>query len=179
MKNLNLIAATIIAASLFSGCALKKMVKLAEKQDLEVSPDPLELHGNQVAFDISAVLPPKILPTGKVYTLNTTYQYGDKEIDVGSIEFNAEDYPQSSSTASRVKRTFSMPYNASLNPGSLVIQGEAKNPKNGKVLTTDKMEIAVGIITTSRAVQNAYATNYADHGYNDQEELIPTNINFK
>ena len=40
------------------------------------------------------------------------------------------------------------------------------------------MEIAVGIITTSRAVQNAYATNYADHGYNDQEELIPTNINF-
>ena len=107
-------------------------------------------HGNQVAFDISAVLPPKILPTGKVYTLNTTYQYGDKEIEVGSIEFSAEDYPQSSSTASRVSRTFSMPYNASLNPGSLVIQGEAKNPKNGKALTTAKMEIAVGIITTSR-----------------------------
>ena len=59
-----------------------------------------------------------------------------------------------------------------------MIQGEAKDPKNGKALTTAKMEIAVGIITTSRAVQNDYATNYADHGYNDQEELIPTNINF-
>ena len=178
MKNLNLIVATIITISIFSGCALKKMVKLAEKQDLEVSPDPLELHGNQVAFDLSAVLPPKMLPTGKVYTLNTTYQYGDEEIEVGSIEFNAENYPQSSSTTSRVSRSFSMPFNASLNPGSLMIQGEAKDPKNGKALTTAKMEIAVGIITTSRAVQNDYATNYADHGYNDQEELIPTNINF-
>ena len=178
MKNLNLIVATIIAISTFSGCALKKMVKLAEKQDLEVSPDPLELHGNQVAFDLSAVLPPKMLPTGKVYTLNTTYQYGDKEIEVGSIEFNAENYPKSSSTTSRVSRSFSMPFNASLNPGSLMIQGEAKDPKNGKALTTAKMEIAVGIITTSGAVQNDYATNYADHGYNDQEELIPTNINF-
>ena len=161
MKNLNLIVATIIATAIFSGCALKKMVKLAEKQDLEVNPDPLELHGNQVAFDLSAVLPPKILPTGKVYTLNTTYQYGDKEIEVGSIEFNAEDYPQSSSTTSRVSRTFSMPYNTSLNPGRLVIQGEAKDPKNGKALTTSKKEIAVGIITTSRAVQNDYAINYA------------------
>jgi len=178
MKNLNLIVATIIAISTFSGCALKKMVKLAEKQDLEVSPDPLELHGNQVAFDLSAVLPPKMLPTGKVYTLKTTYQYGDKEIEVGSIEFNAENYPKSSSTTSRVSRSFSMPFNASLNPGSLMIQGEAKDPKNGKALTTAKMEIAVGIITTSGAVQNDYATNYADHGYNDQEELIPTNINF-
>ena len=46
MKNLNLIVATIIAASIFSGCALKKMVNLAEKQDLEVIPDPLELHDN-------------------------------------------------------------------------------------------------------------------------------------
>ena len=33
MKNLNLIAATIITASLYSGCALQKMVKLAEKQN--------------------------------------------------------------------------------------------------------------------------------------------------
>ena len=178
MKNLNLIVAIIITVSLFSGCALQKMVKLAEKQDLEVNPSPLELHGSQVAFDISAVLPPKILPTGKSYTLNTTYQYGDKEIEVGSIEFNSEDYPQSSSSASRVKRSFSMSYNEALNPGVLMIQGEAKNIANGKVLSTEKKKIAVGIITTSRAVQNSYATNYADHGYNDQEELIPTNINF-
>ena len=178
MKNLNLIMSTIITFSLISGCALQKMVKLAEKQDLEVNPNPLELHGSQVAFDISAVLPPKILPTGKIYTLNTTYQYEDKEIEVGSIEFNPEDYPQSNSSASRVKRPFSISYNDALNPGVLMIQGEAKNVANGKTLTTEKKKIAVGIITTSRAVQNSYATNYADHGYNDQEELIPTNINF-
>ena len=177
MKNLNLIVSTIITFSLLSGCALQKMVKLAEKQDLEVNPNPLELHGSQVAFDISAVLPPKILPTGKTYTLNTTYQYEDKEIEVGSIEFNPEDYPQSNSSASRVKRPFSISYNEALNPGVLMIQGEAKNVANGKTLTTKKKKVAVGIITTSRAVQNSYATNYADHGYS-QEELIPTNINF-
>jgi Tfp pilus assembly protein PilF len=178
MKKIKFVITIVVISSLFSGCALNKMIKLAKQQELQVSPNPLEVHGNDVKFDMSAVLPPKNLKKRKVYTINTTYQYGDKEIEVGNIEFKAEDYPMTKTTVSKASKSFSMAYDAGFNPGSLMIQGIASNPKNGKAKRSDKMEVAVGIITTSRAVKDSYATSYADHGYNYSEELIPTNVDF-
>ncbi|NQW26754.1 MAG: hypothetical protein HQ474_02490 [Flammeovirgaceae bacterium] len=178
MKKIKFVITIVVISSLFSGCALNKMIKLAKQQELQVSPNPLEVHGNDVKFDMSAVLPPENLKKRKVYTINTTYQYGDKEIEVGNIEFKAEDYPMTKTTVSKASKSFSMAYDAGFNPGSLMIQGIASNPKNGKAKRSDKMEVAVGIITTSRAVKDSYATSYADHGYNYSEELIPTNVDF-
>lgn len=40
------------------------------------------------------------------------------------------------------------------------------------------MPVAPGVITTSKLVEAVYAPAYADHGYNNQEELIPTRVNF-
>ncbi|MDH5607981.1 MAG: hypothetical protein OEY56_00750 [Cyclobacteriaceae bacterium] len=178
MKNFNLALATLIAATVFSGCTLSKMIKLAADQELTVNPNPLELHGGNVPHTVSAVLPPKMLPTGKVYTIKTFYQYGDKEIEVGEIEFKADDFPNSSSTTSRKSAEFSFPYSSDMSPGKLMVQGIAKDPRNGKEATSAKLEKAVGIISTSSAVKSIFVSAYADHGYNDKEELEPTNINF-
>ena len=54
---------TIFAASaiLLSGCTLKKMIKMAKEQQLTVTPSPVEMHGNAVEFDMSAILPVKML----------------------------------------------------------------------------------------------------------------------
>jgi hypothetical protein len=38
------------------------------------------------------------------------------------------------------------------------------------------LPLATGIITTSKLVQNSYYAAYAEHGYNNQEELIPVVI---
>jgi tetratricopeptide (TPR) repeat protein len=181
MRKFNLALATIIGAIVFSGCSLSKMIKLASEQDLQVDPNPLELHNGEVAYNMSAVLPPKMLPSGKVYTIKNFYQYGDQEEEVGSIEFTAEEFPNSSSSTSRKSADFSFPYTDAKNPGKLLIQGIATDPRNGKSKESAKMEVAVGIITTSTLVKDAYATpegSYADHGYNDKEELIPTNVDF-
>ena len=80
MKKFNLAIATVVAAAILSGCSLSKMIQLASDQDLKVAPSPLELHGGEVAYNMSIVLPPKMLPSGKVYTLKNFYQYGDQEI---------------------------------------------------------------------------------------------------
>ncbi len=178
MKKLNLALSMLIAASIFTGCALSKMVKLAAQQDLQVDPNPLELHNGKVAYNMSAVLPPKMLPSGKVYTLKNFYQYGDQEIEVGEIEFRADDFPNSSSTTSRKSADFEINYDPAMNPGKLVVQGVAMDPRNGKTASTPKMDVATGIITTSTAVKDNYIAAYAFHGYNDKEELIPTNVDF-
>jgi tetratricopeptide (TPR) repeat protein len=63
--------------------------------------------------------------------------------------------------------------------GKLEVQGIAFDPrKEGKFKETARMEVADGIITTSKLVQNSYYAALAPHGYNDQEELIPTNVEF-
>jgi tetratricopeptide (TPR) repeat protein len=154
------------------------MVKLAAQQELTVEPNPLELHAGKVNYNISAVLPPKMLPSGKVYTIKNLYQYGDKELETGSVEFKADDFPSSSTSPSRKSAEFTFNYTDEMNPGKLMVQGVASDPRNGKTMETPKMEVALGIITTSTAVKDNYLAAYAFHGYNDKEELVPTNIDF-
>lgn len=178
MRKLNFAIALIAGAIIFSGCALGKMIKLAADQDLQVSPNPLEVHGGAVPFQVSAVLPPKMLPTGKVYTINTIYQYGDQEIAVGSIEFKAEDFPNSSSSTSRKSADFTFPYQEGMNPGTLYVEGVASDPKSGKSKSSPRMAVAQGLSMTSSFAKPITFSSYADHGYNDKEELVPTNVNF-
>lgn len=178
MRKINFAMALVAGAIFFSGCSLSKMIKLAADQDLQVTPNPLEVHGGDVPFDVSAVLPPKMLPSGKVYTINTIYQYGDQEVQVGSIEFKAEDFPNSSSSTSRKSESFSFPYQAGMNPGTLYVEGVASDPNSGKSKTSPRMAVAQGLVMTSSFAKPVTFSTYADHGYNDKEELVPTNVDF-
>lgn len=161
-----------------SGCALNKMVKLAEEQQLTVTPKPLEVHADTVSFDMSANLPVKMLKKGKVYTLNTFYKYGDNETALDPVQFKAEDYPNSGEEQPRASKSYSMPYSPSMKSGNLEIQGVASDPKSGKFKESDRLPVAPGVITTSKLVQPVYYAAYAEHGYNNEEELIPTNVDF-
>ncbi|MEQ8715858.1 MAG: hypothetical protein RIC80_22785 [Cyclobacteriaceae bacterium] len=180
MRSLNFIVAIVAGSLLMSSCTLQKMINLAKQQQLEVAPSPLEVHGDRVAFEMSAVLPAKMLPKGKVYTINTFYQYGDQEVSVGSVEFNADQFPQSSSATSKLSQDFTFDYMEGMSPGNLVVQGVASNPKNGKSKSSEKMPVSggEGLILTSKLVKDVFPVAYADHGYNDQEELIPTRVDF-
>ncbi len=178
MKKLNYAIALLVVASTFTGCKLSKMIKLASDQDLTVNPNPLELKGDEVPFEMSAVLPPKMLPSGTQYTINTIYQYGDQEVAVGSVDFQASDFPNSSSSTSRKSESFSFPYQDGMNPGTLYVEGVATITSSGKSKTSPRMEVAKGLVMTSSFAKPVVLTAMADHGYNDQEELEPTNIDF-
>ena len=178
MKNLKLVLLGLVAAAVLSGCALSQMVKAAKDSNFTVTPNPLEVHGGKIPHNLSATLPPKILPSGKVYTIFTIYQYGDKSVNVGSVTLKSEDYPDSKTSSTPVNQDFSFDYVDGMNPGTLVMVGEAKDPKNGKVKYTDTLAIAQGLVMTSMLVEPAYYSSFADHGYNDREELIPTKVNF-
>jgi hypothetical protein len=163
-----------IGALSLGGCTLPKMVKMSKDQQLTVTPNPLEVHKDTVAFDMAANLPVKMLKKGTTYTVNTFYKYGDKEQALEPIVFKAEDYPNSSTEQPKVTKSFSFAYAPAMRSGVLEVEGVAA--KGSKSKNTPRMQVATGVITTSKLVKPVYYAAYAEHGYNNQEELEPVII---
>ena len=150
------------------------MVKMSKEQQLTVTPNPLEVHKDTVDFDMAANLPVKMLKKGTVYTVNTFYKYGDQETALNPIEFKAEDYPNSATEQPRVTKKFDFPYSPAMKSGTLQVEGVAS--KGTKSKASPRLDVAVGVITTSKLVIPVAYASYADHGYNNQEEIIPVVI---
>jgi len=162
----------------FYSCSLKQMVKMAKDQELTVTPSPLEVHGDSVAFDISATLPAKMLKKNKIYSVASFYKIGDEKIELGSFDFVSSDYPDSKTTQSKITKHQAFAYKPEIGNGDLVVVGTASNLDKTKSKSTEEMPVAKGLITTSRLVQDYSYVAYADHGYNNKEELIPSTVNF-
>ncbi|MBX9852785.1 MAG: hypothetical protein K2X86_13660 [Cytophagaceae bacterium] len=160
------------------GCALKKMIKMSKQQQVTVTPNPVEVHGDSVAFDISAVLPIKMLKKNKIYTLNTGYKYGDQKMDLQDIEFKSTDYPNAKTEQPADKKHYAFFYKPEIGNGDIVVTGTASNMTKTKSKSTEDLPIGKGIIRTSRLVKDIYYIAYADHGYNNKEELMPVVVNF-
>lgn len=157
-----------------SGCTLSKMVKMAKEQQLTVTPNPLEVHKDTVAYDMAANLPVKMLKKGTVYTVNTYYKYGESEQALEPIAFRAEDYPNSATEQPRVTKDFAFAYSPAMKTGVLEVEGVASKGEKSKA--SGRMQVATGVITTSKLVQPVSYAAFADHGYNNQEELEPVVI---
>ena len=172
----SLISIFIASVIFLSGCTLKKMLKMAKEQQLTVSPSPVEMHGGEVEFDMSAMLPVKMLKKNTLYTVNAYYQYGDNKVELGNIEFKASDYPDAT-VQPKLSKTFKFEYKPEYRRGKVMVSGSVAKV-TGKSLPTPAMEVADGTITTSELVQDEMYPAYAFHGYNNQEELVPTNVEF-
>ncbi len=174
------IVAFLLLTVTFSGCKLSKMVKMAKDQQLTVAPSPLEVHAGKVEFDVSSVLPLKMLKPNTVYSVKTFYKYGEQQEDFEeTMEFKPEDFPNGAEQQPKMSKTYTFDYDPSMNPGALFMEGTAFKASNSSASkSTDALEIAQGLITTSMLVQVPPYVSFAEHGYDNSEELIPTNINF-
>jgi hypothetical protein len=164
----------VIGAFFLYSCTLPKMVKMAKDQKLTATPNPLEVHKDTVVFELSANLPVKMLKKGTAYSVNTFYKYGDKELAFDPIQFKAEDYPNAATAEPKATKTFTFPYQPAYKSGIVQVEGSAAKGTKAKV--TPRMDIATGIITTSKLVQNSYYAAYAGHSYNNAEEIVPVVI---
>jgi hypothetical protein len=164
----------MIGALSFAGCTLPKMVKMSKEQQLTVTPNPLEVHKDTVAFDMAANLPVKMLKKGTVYTVNTFYKYGSGEVALEPVAFKAEDYPNAKTEQPKTTKSFTFAYAPDRKTGTLEVEGVASKGEKSKV--TARMPVATGLITTSKLVKPVAFAAFADHGYNNQEELVPVII---
>ena len=179
MKNFNILKLSLVVLILISGCnPLKKMIALSEQQQINVNPNPIELAGSEVSFDVESTLPVGMLPKGTSYTLNFDFE----GTQVGSVEFRASDYPNSTSSVSKNTKTITVAYDPSLmggNPGKLNVKGTAKVVATGKSLDTESSDVADGVnrtITLTRATNIPTPTAYP--GYTDAEETEVTTVDF-
>lgn len=178
MRKSNIVLAVLTVFAIFTGCnSLKNMVKLAEQQQVDVVPNPLELHGDSVKFDASVVLPAKMLPEKYTYSLTHYFKSGDAETEIGKMNFDAADFPNSKTTTSRKSESFSFAYGDGMGIGDVEVMGTAMD-EAGETLSTPRKAVAKGIITTSRLVEEVYYSAYAAPGYTDKEELVPTKVDF-
>ena len=166
--------AIVAGGALLNACTLPQMIKMAKKQELKANPNPLEVHKDTVAVELTAILPVKMIKPRTTYTLNTFYKFADKELKLDAVPFKSDDYPQSSSIHPKASRKISFPYQNGM--GNDVLQVEGVAAKGTKSKSTPRLDVAVGLITTSRMVQNSYFAAFADHGYNNQEEIVPVII---
>ncbi|BDD11054.1 hypothetical protein FUAX_34860 [Fulvitalea axinellae] len=167
----------VAGAATFSGCTLNKMAKLAKEQDVKATPDPLEVHADTVAFELSAVLPTKMMKPGYDYTIDPSYKYGSKEIDLNDVTFKGDDYPDKSAKPKKTE-SFAFPYNSDITNGDLVVDGTVTTKAGKEKKAIKDFAIAKGLITTSTLVENVANAAYAHPGYTDAEELEPTYVEF-
>ncbi len=178
----------LLSFALLSGCKMQKMMKMAKDQQLEVNPNPLEVHADTVKFDVAVTLPVKMMKPGLVYGVDIAYNYGDKSEKMERIEIKGDDYPNADTQAPRVAEDFSFPFNEEMGTGTLVLQGVGIDPKKNKESDPQPepaLEIAKGIITTSRLVASPSYSAMVSYDYKDsdvdgwspEEELEPTNVN--
>lgn len=163
-----------LASLTIAGCTLPQMIKKAKEQQLTVTPNPLEAHKDTVAFDMAANLPVKMLKKGTAYTVNPFYKYNDQELALPAVEVKAEDFPNAKTEEPKVSKSFSFPYQAAMKTGVLEIEGVAS--KGTKSKKTPRLQVATGIVTTSKLVKPVYFAAFANHGYNNAEEIIPVII---
>ena len=74
-------ATIVLAAFVLTGCPVDKMAQMAEDQELTITPNPLELHGDSVVFTAEVNLPVKMLKKNTMYTAKFIYKYGDQELE--------------------------------------------------------------------------------------------------
>ena len=85
------ILSTLLAAVLLAGCSLPKMIKTVEEINLEVTPSPVVLQGNDVTIDITGTFPPKYFAK-KVTVEATPYLVREGgEVACESVNFQGED----------------------------------------------------------------------------------------
>ena len=126
---------------------------------------------------MESTLPVGMLPKGTSYTLDFSYDGSS----IGSIEFKASDYPNSTSSTSKSSKTFTMPYTQEMmdNNAKLSVVGLAKVITSGKSLSTVSSEVADGLIKTiTRTSPWNIPSPKANPGYTDAEETEATNVSF-
>ncbi|WP_063850759.1 OmpA family protein [Flammeovirga sp. SJP92] len=179
---------TVLAAGtmLFTNCNPVDVNKLAQEQGMTINPSPLELHGDSVVFELDTKLPPKLLKKGYTYDVVVQYNPNDAEpVEVGVVSFNGDDYADAPEATPALHERMAFAYEDKYERGQLEYLGRATKVKNQKVKESNEGAFAAmpnnmgqGVITTIKNVQPTFIANFADHGYNNAEEYIPSNVDF-
>jgi predicted Zn-dependent protease len=160
MKNLNKFSiALTVPVLFFSSCnQLKKFIKKQKEIVYNVSPNPIEMHGDSIQFSVSGKFNPKLFPTKVTATVIPVIKYEGGEKELKSITLVGEKAVGSGQKISYDKGgSFSytsekIPYEPGMKKAKVVIKAIGGFKSKTKAL--DPVEIADGTIITPSLVRH-------------------------
>jgi predicted Zn-dependent protease len=160
MKNLNKFSiALTVPVLFFSSCnQLKKFIKKQKEIVYNVSPNPIEMHGDSIQFSVSGKFNPKLFPTKVTATVIPVIKYEGGEKELKSITLVGEKAVGSGQKISYNKGgSFSytsekIAYEPGMKKAKVVIKATAGFKSKTKAL--DPVEIADGTIITPLLVRH-------------------------
>jgi len=200
MKKQLLMVASLITV-FATGCnTITDMIKQAEKQQLTVEPNPLELHGDNVSFTLSAKLPVKMMKKKTKYAIKTAYVAGDVskfvngkspegETTVGTIEFDGNQYAGAKEEP-KISKKMNFAFEDKHEQGYLIIYGTASKGSKSRQFGPIKVMSAgnpnIGVATTSRLVKspvdgisNANGVSPFAYVKGQWKQTTPKSVNYK
>lgn len=161
MKNQNakLTALAVISATAFIACnPLNKMVKRQGEVNYELTPNPVEMHGDTVAINLSGSFPEKYFHKKVSATVTPVIVYGENSENYEALKLKGEDSEAEGNTINYEKGgSFShmakIPYKDGMETATveLRVTGEFK----GKTKDLDPKKVADGTMITSKLVMSS------------------------
>ncbi|MFW5821052.1 MAG: hypothetical protein ACOCWA_07170 [Bacteroidota bacterium] len=155
MKKLNYLALFAVTAFFLSSCGgLNKMQENAGEVSYQVTPDPLEVHADEVDVKIDVKYPEKYFNKNAILTLTPVVKYEGGEtayepkmVQGEKVEANNQVISQDGGS---VSYSGTVPYSKEMMMSDLVIRVDAE--LKGNTLTFDDFKVADGIVTTPKLV---------------------------
>lgn len=150
--SLKSLASILIAATLISGCALKKMKKKQNTISYEVVPEVLEVNGDSVRVTINGVLPKKYFNKRATAELKPVIRYQGGEVKLESYKLKGEKVAGDGTiinkkTGGQFSYSDIVPYTPEMKKSELWLGVSAKRKK--KTVEFTEVKLADGIVTTS------------------------------
>lgn len=151
-RTLRFLSVSLAFLPALNGCTLNKMVKTGVAgQKITVTPQVLEVSGNDVTFEIKAQIPASLVGKKPTYSLNLLYYFGQKYSDpVGKLNFATGEFVYENNLPI-ITRQITFPFSPQKPRGTLLAYAQASR-KKGRAARSQNFALATGIITTSKMV---------------------------
>jgi len=158
-QNMKLTALAVVTASAFIACnPLNKMVKRQGEVNYELTPNPVEMHGDSVAITLSGSFPEKYFHKKVSATVTPVIVFGENSENFEVLKLKGEDSEAEGSTINYEKggsfsHTANIPYKDGMQTATveLRVSGEFK----GKTKDLDPRKVADGTMITSKLVMSS------------------------
>ncbi len=158
-RNLKLLALVVVAATTFMACnPLSKMVKRQAEVNYELTPNPVEMHGDTIAINFTGSFPEKYFNKKVSATVTPVLVYGENSESFAPLKLKGEVSEAEGTTINYLKggnfsHSAKIPYKDGMDVATveLRVTGEYK----GKTKDLDPRKVADGTIITPKLVMSS------------------------
>ena len=148
---------TMLAVVLLAGCSLPKMIKTVENINLEISPSPIVLQGDDVTIDITGSFPPKYFAKKVTATATPFLVWEGGEAAFEPVNFQGEDAAGNGTVVSwengkSFNYTSTIPYEAAMKDQAR-LELRMSGSQGDKTGEFPALDLAPGVMATQDLVQ--------------------------